>query len=65
MSDDFYTGPVKVETIVDPRSEGALFVNDPTTRRLLYDILRELKCIHYHLAGMTDQEPDTIRRDIE
>lgn len=38
-------------------------VADMSTHQLLGKILQELRAIHIHLATMTDNDPEEVRRD--
>ena len=77
--DDFFTKPTKGEPnvsfpVVGPApnpdagdqggTQQSIDVADMSTHRLLEHILRELRAIHWHLATMTDHNPDEIRRDV-
>lgn len=61
--DDFYDKQVRVKEILGPLFEDGVFATDPGSHRLLSDILKELRAIHWHLAEITGNDPEQIRRD--
>lgn len=64
---DFFDKTVKAE-VTDPRqpagSGGAVPTHDQEVIEILGKVLHELKAIHWHLATITENDPDQIRRDI-
>lgn len=62
--DDFYDKSVRVKDILGPLYERGVQNTDPETRRILDDIRTELRAIHWHLAEITGNDPEEIRKDV-
>jgi hypothetical protein len=74
---DFYdktTRTTIIEPVVGPEphpdagdgtaAQRPVDIIDRTAAQLLGEILKELRAIHWHLATITENDPDEIRRDM-